>query len=101
MVTVVMAGAESSSDFSSSIRATAGASDDKSFKIFLQGESAQRNLSKLHFICNYFSLQDVKSSTACVNSIVPELSSLLKGISTAGAQQGECHSLNFYGNPGI
>lgn len=35
MVTVVIAGAESSSDFSSSIRGTAGASDDKSFKIFL------------------------------------------------------------------
>lgn len=36
MVTVVMAGAESSSDFSSSIRGTAGTSDDKSFRIFLQ-----------------------------------------------------------------
>lgn len=35
MVTVVMAGAESSSDFSSSILGTAGTSDDKSFKIFL------------------------------------------------------------------
>lgn len=36
MVTVVMAGAVSSSDFSSSIRGTAGTSDDKSLRIFLQ-----------------------------------------------------------------
>jgi hypothetical protein len=36
-VTVVMAGAEvSSSDFSSSILGTPGASEDKSFKIFLE-----------------------------------------------------------------
>lgn len=34
-VTVVMAGVESSSDFSSSIRGTAGASDERSFRIFL------------------------------------------------------------------
>lgn len=39
MVTVVMAGAESSSDFSSSIFGTAGTSDDRSFRIFLQGRS--------------------------------------------------------------
>lgn len=38
IVTVVMAGAESSSDFSSSIFGTAGTSDERSFRIFLQGK---------------------------------------------------------------
>lgn len=39
-VTVVMAGAVSSSDFSSSILGTPGASDDKSFRIFLLAKGA-------------------------------------------------------------
>jgi hypothetical protein len=37
MATVVMAGVESSSDFSSSIGGTADTSDDRSFRIFLRG----------------------------------------------------------------
>lgn len=45
MVTVVMAGAESSSDFSSSIRGTAGTSDDKSFRIFLREGNDHRAVS--------------------------------------------------------
>lgn len=52
MVTVVMVGAESSSDFSSSIFGTAGTSDERSFRIFLQGrpkttDSQQPDLRRL------------------------------------------------------
>lgn len=64
MVTVVMAGAESSSDFSSSIRGTAGTSDDKSFRIFLQrgniqGEAVKHtlrlfNISLMHLQTSAF-----------------------------------------------
>lgn len=46
MVTVVMAGVESSSDFSSSIRGTAGASDDRSFRIFLYYKTDVHTLLK-------------------------------------------------------